>query len=400
MTERCVLLKYGEMALKRGNREWFERHLEGNLRQAVTGGTSGSGVRMRWREGVVAVSATGWSQTQLTERLRELIGISVVQPALRAAKSPDAADAAALELLSEHPRAAEAPTFAVRARRRDKSFTLTSDQLAARIGERVHDDLGWPVDLGDPVVELVVEVDRNEVFLSIERHRGQGGLPVGAGGQALVLLSGGYDSPVAAYRAMRRGLRCDFVHFSGVPYTAPASIYKAYAAARELSRFSPGSRLFSVPVGSAQKTLATSGAGEAQIVAHRRLYLRAASALARQQGLEALVTGDSLGQVSSQTLTNLTTSEQACEVPLLRPLLAWDKDEIMSEARRIGTAEIAELSGEDCCQLFAPPRAATRTRQDRLARVERRAGLDDLVDEVLAHQQAFELDHPTAAVPA
>jgi thiamine biosynthesis protein ThiI len=196
---------------------------------------------------------------------------------------------------------------------------------------------------------------------------------------------------------MRRGLQCDFVHFTGAPYTGPSSTYKAYALVRQLNRFQGDARLHVVPIGNAQRVLATSGAGQLEIVAQRRLIVRAANALAQRLGAEALVTGDSLGQVSSQTLRNLTTTDQASSLPLLRPLLSWDKDEIVAEARRIGTGEISALPDEDCCKLIMPPRVATRTTPEQLSRVEGRAGLDELVDKLLANVQALSPDDAAVA---
>src|SRR5207253_7351238 len=151
-------------------------------------------------------------------------------------------------------------------------------------------------------------------------------------GRALVLLSGGIDSPVAAYRMLKRGLRCDFVHFSGRPFTGPESIYKSYAQVARLDRFQTGSRLFVVSFGQAQRRLATAGAGRLQVLAQRRLMVRAACALARREGAQALVTGDSLGQVASQTLHNMAVVDDASVLPVLRPLVAWDKAEIIREA--------------------------------------------------------------------
>lgn len=403
LPQPCVLLKYGELALKGNNRGVFEQHLMRNLQYTMSDDSS---VRIRRRSGVLALSSR-MPQQELVERARQVIGINVVQPALRVAKAPDDVAAAAVRLLCERfgaggtdaagAAASAGYSFAVRARRRRKDFPLTSDQLAAHVGQRVCDELGWPVDLKRPEVEIAVEVDRNEVFVSAERHSGQGGLPVGSSGHALALLSGGFDSPVAAYRAMRRGLRCDFVHFTGAPYTGPSSSYKAYALARQLNRFQGDTRLHVVPIGNAQRALATAGAGQLQIVAQRRLIIRAADVLARRLGAETLVSGDSLGQVSSQTLTNLANTESVSSLPLLRPLLTYDKDEIMAEAQRIGTAEISPLPDEDCCTLIMPPRVATHSRPEQLDRLEKRLDLDEIVEKLLANVQVLTPDEFAAA---
>ena len=175
-----------------------------------------------------------------------------------------------------------------------------------------------------------VEVDQREVFVFTEGRAGQGGLPVGMSGRGLVLMSGGIDSPVAAYRMMRRGLRCGFLHFSGIPLTGPESVYKAYGLVRQLDRFQGDSRLFVVAFGNTQRKLASSGAGRLQIMAQRRLMLKTGAAMARRLRATALVTGDSLGQVSSQTLTNITALDDAVPLPILRPLIGLDKSEIIA----------------------------------------------------------------------
>jgi tRNA uracil 4-sulfurtransferase len=236
-----------------------------------------------------------------------------------------------------------------------------------------------------------VEVDSKELLVSADRLRGAGGLPVGSSGRALVLLSGGLDSPVAAYRMMKRGLRCDFVHFSGRPFTGPESVYKAYALAGRLDRFQGDSRLFVVSFGAAQRRLATAGAGRLQVLSQRRLMVKVASELGRREGAEALVTGDSLGQVASQTLPNLALVEDAAELPLLRPLVDRDKSEIVEIAKQLGTYEISILPDEDCCQLFSSKLAVTRGQTDDLRRIERTADIEEMVDDLV---QSAELHHP------
>lgn len=387
----CVLLKYGELVLKGGNRRWFEQRLLSNIKDALSAWPPTDRPLIRRRGTVLVLCTRAELQADLVKLARNVVGVSVVQPVWRVPKSAAAAEAAAVRLLRELRTPAVSPAFAVRSRRRDKQFGLTSEQLAARIGAHVRAELGWQVDLTSPDVELAIEVDRHEIFLGTQRYPGQGGLPVGSSGRALVLLSGGFDSPVAAYRAMRRGLACDYLHCTGAPYTDASSTYKAYALARQLGQFQPRSRLYVVAVGRAQRALAASGAGEAQIVAQRRLYLRLASALAKRLAAQAVVTGDSLGQVASQTLPNLTTIEAAASLPVLRPLLAFDKQEILAEATRIGTAPIAALPDQDCCQLFMPRRVATHTFVDQLLTVEARAGIDVLVQDLLEGVQRFDL---------
>jgi tRNA uracil 4-sulfurtransferase len=381
--QRCVLLKFGELALKGRNRPLFVNALERNLRRL----TSDLGpLEVRHRGGVFIVTAD-IPQEALVERCVALPGVSVVQPAVRCERDPAAAADAAVALLRGRP----GRTFAIRARRRDKRFPLRSVELARVIGDAVRVRLGLEVDLSDPDLELHVEVDSKELLVSSERLRGAGGLPVGSSGRALVLLSGGLDSPVAAYRMMKRGLRCDFVHFSGRPFTGPESIYKAYALAARLDRFQGDSRLFVISFGTAQRRLATAGAGRLQVLSQRRLMVKVASALGRRERAEALVTGDSLGQVASQTLPNLAVVEEAAELPLLRPLIDQDKQEIVDVAKRLGTYEISVLPDEDCCQLFSSKLAVTRGQPDELRQIERTADIEELVDSLVG---TAELHHP------
>ena len=319
------------------------------------------------------------SELSTLEITTELPGLSVVQPALRLDPAPARASQAAVELLRDVP----ARSFAVRARRREKTFPVTSMELARVIGAAVKDELGLRVDLTRPEVELHVAAYEHELFVSVDRLRGAGGLPVGTSGRALVLLSGGIDSPVAAYRMMKRGLRCDFVHFSGQPLTGPESAYKAYALVARLGRYQGRSRLFVVPFGLAQRLLASSGAGRLQVLAQRRLMVRVADALARRERCEALITGDSLGQVASQTLRNLEVVEGASTLPLLRPLLDRDKAEIIAEAQRLGTFETSILPDEDCCTLLAPRRAVTWADPEPLIELERRVDVETVVEHLV-----------------
>jgi tRNA uracil 4-sulfurtransferase len=387
-----VLLKLGEIVLKGRNRQQFERILQANIRAAVR--ETGVPVQVRQREGVILLRVAdgeqrgepGWTQAaeRIAERMRDVPGIARVAQPLRVAKTPEAAVAAAVALTAR-----SQGSFAIRPRRRDKRFPLTSSQLAVLVGREVQEAHGLAVNLSRPDTEVFIEVDSDEVFVFTEGMPGQGGLPVGMSGRGVVLMSGGIDSPVAAYRMMRRGMRCFFLHFSGMPLTGPESIYKAYALVRGLDRFQGGSRLFVVPFGKAQQALASSGADRLQIVAQRRLMLKTGEALARRLDGAALVTGDSLGQVSSQTLPNLTALDDAVRLPILRPLIGWDKTEIMAEARRIGTLGISELPDQDCCTLLTPRRVETRARIDDLRRLEGRLDADDLAEELAMSAQEY-----------
>ena len=398
-----MLLKVGEIVLKGGNRQYFERLLQANLRRALR--DVGTPVRLWNRNGVIVLRladdhgqpggpAAEAAMDKVAERVRSVMGIARVCRAVRVPKDADLAVATAVATA-----AGRTGSFAVRARRRDKRFPVTSAELAERIGTQVQQAYGYPVDLKHPDFTLFVEVDQHEVFVYTDGSAGQGGLPVGMSGRALVLMSGGIDSPVAAYRMMRRGLRCDFLHFSGMPLTGPESVYKAYGLMYQLDRFQCDSRMWVVAFGKTQQKLASSGASRLQIVAQRRLMLKTGEVLARRLGGAALVTGDSLGQVSSQTLANLTALDDAVALPILRPLIGLDKIEIMAEARRIRTLALSELPDQDCCTLLTPRQVETRARIDDLRRLEARLDAGDLAEELASIAQEYRPDH-SSTLPA
>lgn len=391
--EPCVLLKLGEIVLKGKNREVFERRLIGNIRGALQ--EFDFTVDVRQRHGVIAIFLPEGSTVEQAEavaqRVAEVPGLVWIHRAWRVAKDVDAVVKAGLEIVRDRPEVQRGATFAVRSRRRDKRFPLRSNELDRLVGGEINDLYGLPVSLKKPELTVHIEVDRDEVFVFTDGIPGQGGLPVGSSGRALVLMSGGIDSPVAAYRMMKRGLHVDFLHFSGIPFTTSESIYKAYALVRKLDRFQGKSRLWVVPFGKAQQSIRSSGQDRLAVMAQRRLMLKTAEEVAHRIRAAALITGDALGQVASQTLQNITAQDQAVDLPILRPLVGWDKTEIMAEARRIGTLEISELPDEDCCSLLAPKRAETAAKIEDLKQIEKRLDAEELVVQLADSIQEYKL---------
>ena len=379
-----MLLKFGELALKGRNRPLFVNALERNLRRL----TSDLGpLEVRHRGGVLIVTGDV-PEDALVERCLALPGVSVVQPALRCERDAAAGADAAVALLRGRP----GRTFAIRSTPARQALSAAFDGSLAgdrRRGPGAARPGRGPLESG-PRGARGGGLARS-CSCPPTACAAPAGCPVGSSGRALVLLSGGLDSPVAAYRMMKRGLRCDFVHFSGRPFTGPESVYKAYALAGRLDRFQGDSRLFVVSFGPAQRRLATAGAGRLQVLSQRRLMVKVASELGRREGAEALVTGDSLGQVASQTLPNLALVEEAAELPLLRPLIDRDKSEIVEIAKQLGTYEISILPDEDCCQLFSSKLAVTRGHTDDLRRIERTADIEEMVDGLV---ESAELHHP------
>lgn len=291
-------------------------------------------------------------------------------------------------------RGQRAKTFRVATRRADKRFPLNSMEIDRIVGAEVAAALGLKVDLNDPELTITIEILPDAAYIAVGKHPGAGGLPVGVSGRAMVLLSGGIDSPVAAYRMMRRGLQVDFVHFHSYPLVSSASREKACDLAAHLTRYEARSILAQVPFADVQREIVARTLRPLRVVLYRRFMLRIASAIAIQNDSTALVTGESLGQVASQTLENMTVIEKAAALPILRPLVGMDKNEIIIEARRLGTFETSILPDQDCCSLFVPAHPETHARLHDVLAAEAQFDLEAMVSAAVAKTEIVRLEFP------
>jgi len=282
-------------------------------------------------------------------------------------------------------------SFAVRVRRADKTFPLTSQEVERVVGAYIQGHTGAKVDLTTPKLTYYVEIQPEGAFCSIERVSGLGGLPVGTGGKVASLLSGGIDSPVASYRMMKRGCQVVFVHFTSYPFTDASSWDKCRSLVSLLTRFQQESKLYVVLLGEVQRRIAVSVPSRFRILIYRRMMLRIAEAIAQREGCLALVTGESLGQVGSQTLANLFSVQRVATLPVLRPLIGMDKQEIIAQARAIGTYDISIEPDMDCCQYLVPPKVATASTPELLAKAEAALDVPALVQMALntVHVEEF-----------
>jgi thiamine biosynthesis protein ThiI len=250
----------------------------------------------------------------------------------------------------------------VSARRADKRYPLTSPQIERELGGRIKLARGWAVNLDAPALTIHAEFLSNEAFYAFGKERGAGGLPSGVSGKVVCLMSGGIDSPVAAWRLMRRGCRVHFVHFHSYPILSRASQEKARELVALLTRYQLRSRLHLVAFGEIQQQVLLSVAAPLRVVIYRRLMMRIAEEIARRARARALVTGEVVGQVASQTLENIAVIDSVVRMPVLRPLIGCDKEEITAEAQALGTYPISIVPDQDCCTLFTPKHPATRAR--------------------------------------
>jgi len=371
---RAVLIvHYHEISLKRGNRPLFLRHLARNLERA----TRDLGpVHVRQLPGRILLELEGHDRPDaVAARVGRVCGVASAALAYRVPSSVDAMKAASAVVIEGRRFA----SFRISARRAFKTYPLTSVELNRELGAFVVQRTGARVDLREPELTIHVEVLPAETFVYADRVPGPGGLPVGTGGTVAALLSGGIDSPVASWRMMKRGCRVVFIHFHSVPYLPATSQAKARALVERLTEWQYHSQLFLVPLGEIQREVVLSVPPPARVVVYRRMMVRIAETLAGQTGALALVTGESLGQVASQTLTNIARIDEVAAVPILRPLIGMDKIEITAEAQRLGTFEISIEPDADCCTLFVPRHPATRVGSEEIRAAESRLDIPRLV---------------------
>jgi thiamine biosynthesis protein ThiI len=375
-----ILIRYGEIALKGKNRRFFEDFLLQNLKQTVRG-SAAQIVRLRGRFLAIAPEKERDKIISRLSRVFGVVSLSAVQPAALELPAIQAAAAALVQDL-----APEAPlTFKVEARRSNKSFPLTSPEINRLVGAYILEMIPHlRVDVHNPALRLSIEIGQEEAFLYHDRHSGPGGLPVGVTGKGLLLLSGGIDSPVAGWMAMKRGLAVEAVHFHSFPFTGRRSQEKAADLCRALALYAGEIPLHMVSVTAIQKEIRSRCPEELGILLLRRMMLRAAEKIARRRGLEALITGESLGQVASQTLESMAVIGGASGMLILRPLLGLDKHEIVDRARAVGTYAISIRPFEDCCTLFVPKHPATRPSPKRVEEAEAALDIGGLLEEALA----------------
>ena len=374
------VVHYQEIALKGKNRPWFLGRLVRNLHRALAG-LDVAGIRsvMGRIEVVLGPSA---NPRAVAERIGRTFGVANYAYAGRVqlgaepgVLDTEALASAVLEALGDR----TCRSFRVSARRADKRFPLTSPQLEREVGGRIKQARGWPVNLDEPDLVVHLEIVTNEAFYFFGKERGPGGLPTGTAGRVVCLLSGGIDSPVAAYRMLKRGCSATFVHFHSYPILSRASQEKARQLVELLTRYQQHSRLYLVPFGDIQQQVVLAVAGPMRVVMYRRLMLRIAERIARLRGAQAIVTGEVVGQVASQTLENLAVIGSVASLPIFRPVIGMDKDEITAEALRLGSYPISIIPDQDCCQLFVPKHPATKARFADVEHDEARFDVNELL---------------------
>ena len=387
-----IVVHYQEIALKGRNRPWFIARLVRNIKTATSDLDVKRVVTKMGRIEIILGGPDAWEP--VADRLRRVFGIANFS---RAALVPLDIDGIANAILADLGDL-RVSTFRVSARRADKRFPLTSPQIEREVGGRIKEAKGWTVNLDDPEFTIHVEALTGEAFYHFGKEAGPGGMPTGVSGRVVALLSGGIDSPVACFRLMKRGCRVIPVHFHSYPILSRASQEKVRELAAILTRYQQFTRLYMVAFGEIQQQVMLAVPAPLRVVIYRRLMLRIAEGIAAKAHAGALVTGEVIGQVASQTLENMATIGSVATLPVFRPLIGMDKEEITAEAQRLGTYSISIIEDQDCCQLFTPKHPATKARRFDIESAERALPIDDFVRQAVESANTEDFSYPGAKI--
>ncbi|MDR1815857.1 MAG: tRNA 4-thiouridine(8) synthase ThiI [Clostridiales Family XIII bacterium] len=387
--EHVLIVRYGEVALKGRNKPYFEKKLLARIGDVLPEGTSA-----RADGGLLLV--TGYDPARedaLARAILRIFGVSTVSRAWRL-RSREMKDICAAAVGWLDPRIQqERVSFKVFGKRADKTYPVTSPDLAAAVGEAILEAFGEDrvrVDVNRPDIRLTVHLRRNDVLIFDDAEKGFGGLPPGTNGKGLVLLSGGIDSPVAAWLLAKRGMRIEAVHFHSYPYTSKRAEEKVKELAEILAEYTQSLRVHILNLLPAQEALAAACPESEMTILVRRMMMRAAELIARREGCAFLITGENLGQVASQTAEALAVTDASSGLPVLRPLIALDKVEIIERAQEIGTYEKSIEPYEDCCTVFLPRHPVTKPRIEAILASEAKLGGAEVIDKILAEVFATE----------
>jgi thiamine biosynthesis protein ThiI len=373
-TKKLIVIHYAEVGLKGKNRVFFEKKLARNIKLSLRG--TGYAEVKRLHDRIIVHLKQGTDIAEIEKRLRRVMGIAHFELVYRTEKDMSVIKDTALQLTEGK----VFETLKVETKRSDKTFPLTSPEISSEVGGFLIQKTGARADMHNPNLRLWIDISHNDAYIYTDKLQGIGGLPVGVSGKVLVMLSGGIDSPVAAWQMIKRGAKAVFIHFYSYPYTDKASLEKVMELTRILSESNYRSAIYLVPFADLQQIIVTETPAPFRVLLYRRMMTRIAQRVAALVDAEALVTGESLAQVASQTLTNLRAIETIADIPILRPLIGDDKADIIAKAEQIGTFEVSTLPHQDCCSLFVPKHPATHASVAELDKAEEGLDIGALVE--------------------
>ncbi len=383
LNHKSYMVRYGEVALKGSNKPYFERLLMNRIRKKMKGLKD---VRISREEGLLIVrTPEEVSEYEVIREIGKVFGVDSISPAKEVPTDLEVIGNTALEMLRTKICGNGVSSFKVEVKRSDKSFPITSPEIASIIGAKIlKESEGIRVDVHNPDCRVYIHVRRGRSFVFLKKIPAFGGLPLGSNGRGLVLLSGGIDSPVAGFMMARRGMQIEAVHFHSYPYTSERAFQKVLDLSKTLSVYCGDIRIHSVNILPIQEEIVKKCPEDEITVLIRRFMMKISERIAQEKECNMLITGENLGQVASQTAFAIVAIDEAVAMPVMRPLIAMDKSEIIEKAKEIGTYEISILPYEDCCTVFLPKHPDTKPRLERILASERLLDSAFLIDAAMA----------------
>jgi len=385
-----ILVRYGEIILKGNNRKYFENKLVENIKYVL----KDEDVKIIYSQARIFVEPADIDRMDaIMTKLTKVFGIVSVSPAVKTEANMDSIIKTSIDLIKEN---AFEDTFKVEARRQDKSFPLTSPEICRTVGHHILENVeGMKVDVVNPKITLNVEV-RNGAYIYFETVPAFGGMPVGTNGKGLLLVSGGIDSPVAGFMLAKRGVEIDALHFFSPPYTGPKAKEKVIDLCRIVSTYAKKINLYVVNFTEPQLQIRDNCPHEQLVLLMRRIMMRIAEKVAHNKGCQALITGENIGQVASQTMESIVATNDVVDIPVFRPLIGMDKNEIIDFARKIRTYETSILPYEDCCTVFVPKHPETKPKIFKLVESEKKLDIDKIVEECISNIETIVIENGRA----
>lgn len=395
--EKVLSVSIGEIALKKLNRKYFEDKLIKHMRRAI----KDIGCKKIYKEqGKIYIEGEEEKLGQMINRIKNIFGIVYISPCIRINRNIDEIETeiedikkASIEIIKEQLISHDVKTFKVETKRIDKRFGIKSPDFSRRMGGVVLDEFqSLKVDVHNPDLYLNIDIKQKSIYIYIEKIKGHGGLPVGSSGKALLLLSGGIDSPVAGFLMAKRGLELSAVHYHSYPFTSERAEEKVKELAEIISRYTGELKIYSVNILEIQKAINEKCPEREMTIISRRFMMRIAEKIAKEKGLQALITGESLGQVASQTIEGLNATNSSIDLPVFRPLIGLDKTDIVDISREIETYETSIQPFEDCCTVFLPKHPVTKPRLKDIEKSEQELDIESLINDAIKDMDEIIID--------
>jgi len=387
--DKVLSVSVGEIALKGLNRRYFEDKLISQLKSSLKEVQHG---RIYKEQGKIYIESDGDDLEEIINRVKKIFGIVHISPCIRVAKDIEELKKAVIEVMRNKKEEGSVKTFKVETNRVDKQFPLKSPEVSRQMGAVILKNVkGLSVDVNNPDIYVYVDI-KGHIYVYTDKIKGYGGLPVGTNGKGLLLLSGGIDSPVAGFLMAKRGVEISAIHFHSYPFTSERAEEKVKTIAKILSSYTGKIKMYSVNILDIQKEINQKCPEDQMTILSRRFMMRIAEKVAIDNGIDALITGESLGQVASQTIQSLSVTNASVNLPIFRPLIGLDKTEIIEIAKDIETYETSILPYDDCCTLFLPKHPVTKPRLKDIEESEKNLDVEELINKALETMTVYEIE--------